>query len=199
MCVIWCCRYLPPGRRFVAGSLAGATATLVTYPLDMVRARMAITHKNMYTNLPNAFWKILSAEGAFTLYRGASPTILGVIPYAGCSFFTFETIKKWYRDTYHTSPTPIQRLAAGALAGLVGQTTSYPLDVVRRRMQTEGVISDIKYPTIASTLRYIYYSEGLRGIYKGVTMNWIKGPIAVTISFNTYELASNVIREWTER
>ena len=163
----------------------------------MVRARMAITQRNTYTNLPNAFWRILSTEGVGTLYRGSSPTILGVIPYAGCSFFTFETIKKWYRDTYNTSPAPLQRLAAGALAGLVGQTTSYPLDVVRRRMQTEGIINDIKYPTILSSLKYIYRNEGLRGVYKGVSMNWIKGPIAVSVSFNTYELVSNIIIQWT--
>lgn len=183
----------------MAGSLAGATATVVTYPLDMVRARMAVTQRHTYTHLPNAFVKILSTEGVSTLYRGSAPTILGVIPYAGCSFFTFETIKKWYSDVYQASPTPLQRLVAGALAGLVGQTTSYPLDVVRRRMQTEGVVSNIKYPTIVSSLRYIYHSEGLRGVYKGVTMNWIKGPIAVTISFNTYELVSNAIRRCMDR
>ena len=42
-----CCRALPPFPRFVAGSLAGATAVLLTYPLDMVRARMAVTAKEM--------------------------------------------------------------------------------------------------------------------------------------------------------
>lgn len=29
-----------------------------------------------------------------TLYRGFTPTIIGVIPYAGLSFFTYETLKK---------------------------------------------------------------------------------------------------------
>ena len=40
------CRHLPPHLRFLAGSLAGVTSCSCTYPLDLVRARMAVTNKN---------------------------------------------------------------------------------------------------------------------------------------------------------
>ena len=43
------------------------------------------------------FAKILKCEGVGTLYRGYVPTVLGVIPYAGVSFFTYETLKKTHR------------------------------------------------------------------------------------------------------
>lgn len=64
---------------------------------------------------------------------------------------------------------------------------SYPLDIVRRRMQTEGLVTTVSYHTILHTLRYVFMTEGVRGLYKGVSMNWLKGPLAVTISFNTYD------------
>lgn len=40
-------RALPPFPRLLAGSMAGTTAAMLTYPLDMVRARMAVTPKEM--------------------------------------------------------------------------------------------------------------------------------------------------------
>jgi len=39
--------HLPPMKRWVAGALAGLTASSLTYPLDMARARMAVTEKTM--------------------------------------------------------------------------------------------------------------------------------------------------------
>ena len=86
------------------------------------------------------------------------------------------------------------RLSFGAVSGLLGQNASYPLDIVRRRMQTEGLVTDIRYPTIVSTLRHVLLSEGLRGVYKGVSMNWIKGPIAVGVSFSTYDHVLDFLR-----
>lgn len=46
-------------------------------------------------------------------------------------------------------------LAFGAIAGLLGQSSSYPLDIVRRRMQTSP-ISGTQYKTILGTLKKIY-------------------------------------------
>jgi solute carrier family 25 protein 42 len=40
-----------PGRRFISGSLAGVTSATITYPLDLARARMAVTNKTVYAFL----------------------------------------------------------------------------------------------------------------------------------------------------
>ncbi|XP_003974124.1 mitochondrial coenzyme A transporter SLC25A42 [Takifugu rubripes] len=185
---------LPPFPRFMAGSLAGTTAVMLTYPLDMVRARMAVTAREMYSNIMHVFVRIFQEEGVKTLYRGFMPTILGVIPYAGITFFTYETLKKLHTEkTKRSQPHPHERLAFGACAGLIGQSASYPLDVVRRRMQTAGV-TGWSYGTILGTMRAIAAQEGLvRGLYKGLSMNWLKGPVAVGVSFTTFDLAHNLL------
>ena len=46
-----------------------------------------------YRSLVSVFLSIWRVEGLAALYRGLTPTMLGVIPYAGTSFFTYETLK----------------------------------------------------------------------------------------------------------
>lgn len=54
---------------------------------------------NRYSNIMHVFVRISQEEGVKTLYRGFTPTILGVIPYAGITFFTYETLKKLHTGT----------------------------------------------------------------------------------------------------
>lgn len=48
---------------------------------------------------------------------------------------------------------PLASLSFGAIAGMLGQTSSYPLDIVRRRMQTD---TERRYIGIMKTLKTIY-------------------------------------------
>lgn len=89
--------------------------------------------------------------------------------------------------TGEKKPNAMYSLLFGACAGICGQTSSYPLDIVRRRMQTSGENGCDNYETIRQTLRKVYTEEGLRSFYKGLSMNWIKGPLAVGISFSSYD------------
>ena len=72
--------------RLAAGSLAGMTAVMCTYPLDMIRARLAfqVAGEVFYTGIMDAFKVIFTQEGGIrALYRGIVPTMIGMAPYAG--------------------------------------------------------------------------------------------------------------------
>ena len=79
----------------------------------------------------------------------------------------------------------------GAVAGLFGQSASYPLDIVRRRMQTKK-----GYNSIYFTLRTVLNEGGVaHGLYKGLSFNWIKGPISVGVSFTTYDILLHLMHD----
>jgi solute carrier family 25, member 42 len=188
--------------RFISGSLAGATSTTCTYPLDLMRARFAARSSSGERRLPSylaAFQEATAKQGLRSLYGGLFPTLVGIVPYAGFSFACFETFKyytvKWSKLKSDKDIPTYQRLVAGALAGLLAQSATYPLDIVRRRMQ----VTPGRYRGIVDALRMIYREEGIRqGLYKGLAMNWIKGPIATATSFTVNDLIKRRARNYHE-
>lgn len=165
----------PMAVRFCSGALSGSMAVCVTYPLETLRARMAVDLSDKYRQgYIRAVQDIVRADGIRSLYSGLRPTLIGIVPYAGISFTVYETCKSENMGHF-------ERFVAGATAGIVAQASTYPLDVVRRRMQ----VAPQKYTSMWSTFTSILKSEGIvSGLYKGLSMNMVKGPMAVAISLN---------------
>jgi solute carrier family 25 protein 16 len=101
-----------PLRRFLCGSIAGATSTFVTYPLDLIRTRLAFeTGRGYYSSWLGICRKIYHEEsrgsswGVANFCRGFAPTMLGILPYAGMSFLTHDVVKDWFGSPA-LAPTP---------------------------------------------------------------------------------------------
>jgi solute carrier family 25 phosphate transporter 23/24/25/41 len=86
--------------------------------------------------------KIYAGEGLRSFYRGYIPNVLGIIPYAGIDLAVYETLKKKYLAKHTDSqgqPPPIYLLlACGSASSTLGQVCSYPLALVRTRLQAQG-------------------------------------------------------------
>ena len=63
-------------------------------------------------------------------------------------------------------------------------------------MQTDGLDGGgYRYHRIVQTLKHVWTNEGLiGGLYKGMSLNWIKGPVAVGISFTTFDLIQILLK-----
>ncbi|XP_054654709.1 graves disease carrier protein isoform X2 [Dunckerocampus dactyliophorus] len=198
-------------HRLMAGSMAGMTAVICTYPLDMVRARLAfqVTGEHRYTGIANAFHSIYTNEGGFLgFYRGLTPTLIGMAPYAGISFFTFGTLKslglQHFPETLGcpSSDNPDVlvlktqvNLLCGGVAGAIAQTISYPLDVARRRMQLGAALPDSdKCVSLRKTISYVYKKYGIKnGLYRGLSLNYIRCVPSQAVAFTTYEFMRQLL------
>ena len=157
-----------------AGSLGGVTAVILTYPLDLVRATMA-TPGNAHATMGEALVSIYRERGALALYSGVTATCFGVAPYAGLKFASYEGLKAALGSIFAVREEdlrPWQRLSSGLLAGMFAQTLIYPIDVVRRRMQTSKTVL---YTSTLDALSTIARQEGIRnGLYRGLMLNYLK-------------------------
>eukprot|EP01006_Ploeotia_vitrea_P057876 TRINITY_DN68415_c0_g1_i1.p1 TRINITY_DN68415_c0_g1~~TRINITY_DN68415_c0_g1_i1.p1 ORF type:complete len:300 (+),score=6.55 TRINITY_DN68415_c0_g1_i1:51-950(+) len=173
--------------RFCAGSLSGVLAAVCTYPLDVVRSRMAASRVvKGYAETATA------GEGYKWLFRGIGPTLVGVVPYAGLSFCIFHTSKAQLQQrTKTTKLSPVQNMLCGALAGAVSQTVTYPIDTLRKRMQTDMLLvakgerdgASYRGGTWWQTARGMVQQEGWYSFWRGAQLNFMKGITAAGLSF----------------
>ena len=85
----------------------------------------------------------------------------------------------------------MEKLLVGAAAGVFAQTSTYPLHVVRRRMQA----GQVQYASTWRALHSIYTTEGVAGgLYKGLTLTFVKGPLQSAIGFTVNEQGKIALR-----
>ncbi|CAO2650280.1 Nn.00g015720.m01.CDS01 [Neocucurbitaria sp. VM-36] len=225
-----------PGRRFISGSLAGMMSVFLTYPLEVIRVRLAfetrVEHKSSLSSIVKKIYaeqpppishhprnaitakathvveKVTPRSGLPNFFRGFTPTLIGMIPYAGASFLAHDSVSDLLRhpllapyttlphtsreESMTTTHKPAQlrywaELAAGGSAGFFSQTVSYPLEVIRRRMQVGGVVGDGHRLSIAEVAKRIYFERGFRGFFVGLTIGYVKVVPMAAVSFYAYE------------
>ncbi|KAJ8011609.1 hypothetical protein DPEC_G00060030 [Dallia pectoralis] len=77
-------------QRFMAGSLAGATAQTSIYPMEVMKTRLTLGKTGQYNGMFDCGKKILRREGVKAFYKGYTPNMIGIIPYAGIDLAIYE-------------------------------------------------------------------------------------------------------------
>lgn len=183
---------------FVGGGLAGMTAASATYPLDLVRTRLAAQRNAIYyQGIRHALKTICRDEGFFGLYKGLGATLLGVGPSIAISFSVYESLRSYWLSHRPDDSTILVSLACGSLSGFASSTATFPLDLVRRRMQLEGAAGRARvYKTgLFGTFKHIIRSEGFRGVYRGILPEYYKVVPGVGIVFMTYETLKKLLSQ----
>ncbi|XP_006866045.1 PREDICTED: calcium-binding mitochondrial carrier protein SCaMC-1-like isoform X2 [Chrysochloris asiatica] len=177
-------------ERFISGSMAGATAQTFIYPMEVLKTRLAVGKTGQYSGIYDCAKKILKHEGFGAFYKGYIPNLLGIIPYAGIDLAVYELLKSHWLENFAkdtVNPGVMVLLGCGALSSTCGQLASYPLALVRTRMQAQAMVEGAPQLNMVGLFRRIISKEGVRGLYRGITPNFMKVLPAVGISYVVYE------------
>ncbi|KAF5186806.1 Adenine nucleotide transporter bt1 protein [Thalictrum thalictroides] len=184
---------IPPS--LIAGACAGVSSTLCTYPLELVKTRLTI-QRDVYKNLVHAFLKIVQEEGLTELYRGLTPSLIGVVPYAATNYFAYDMLRKAYRKVFKKEEiNNIATLLIGSAAGAISSSATFPLEVARKHMQVGALSGRQVYKSMLHALASILEQEGLPGLYKGLGPSCMKLVPAAGISFMCYEACKKILVE----
>ncbi|CAA2957259.1 adenine nucleotide transporter BT1, chloroplastic mitochondrial [Olea europaea subsp. europaea] len=184
---------IPPS--LIAGACAGVSSTLVTYPLELLKTRLTI-QRGAYNGLLDAFIKILREGGPGELYRGLTPSLIGVIPYAATNYCAYDTLRKAYRKIFKQEKIGnIETLLIGSAAGAISSSATFPLEVARKHMQVGALSERQVYKNVLHALACILEQEGIQGLYKGLGPSCMKLVPAAGISFMCYEACKRILVE----
>eukprot|EP00040_Diaphanoeca_grandis_P007583 m.41484 g.41484 ORF g.41484 m.41484 type:complete len:464 (+) comp18828_c0_seq1:39-1430(+) len=154
---------LPTWLFLLAGGTGGCISRTVTAPLERVKivAQTRGLGVSVLQELSNT-WK---QGGIRKLFAGNGANLVRVFPYAGTVVLTYNTLLKYTpADNEFDAMEPIYRGGCAAVAGVVGQIATYPLDVVRAHL----TLGDGKSKGVWQTLRTIHQRDGVKGLYRGL-------------------------------
>ncbi|KAI5619969.1 calcium-binding mitochondrial carrier protein SCaMC-1, partial [Silurus asotus] len=177
-------------ERFMAGSLAGATAQTAIYPMEVMKTRLTLRKTGQYSGMFDCARKILKKEGLKAFYKGYVPNILGIIPYAGIDLAVYETLKNTWLSRYakdSVNPGILVLLGCGTISSTCGQLASYPLALIRTRMQAQASMEGSEQLSMGKLTKKILEKDGFFGLYRGILPNFLKVIPAVSISYVVYE------------
>jgi solute carrier family 25 phosphate transporter 23/24/25/41 len=179
---------------FICGASAGITSQFIIYPLEPIKTCLTVAPRGRYSGIADCGRKLICQRGWSALYSGAMPTMLGCIPYSGVQFFVYDSLQREYLQRYHGQQIPFRiTFLCGLLSSTIGMTASYPLVVVRTRLQIQGSSPDkpMLYSGVLDCIRKTWVQDGSRGLMRGVTPNLLKAAPAAAVNLAIYEQAKN--------
>uniref|UniRef100_A0A1D1Y488 Mitochondrial substrate carrier family protein B n=1 Tax=Anthurium amnicola TaxID=1678845 RepID=A0A1D1Y488_9ARAE len=183
-------------KSLAAGGVAGGVSRTAVAPLERLKILLQVQnpHNIKYNGTIQGLKYIWRSEGFRGLFKGNGTNCARIVPNSAVKFFSYEQassrILSLYRQqTGHEDAelTPVLRLGAGACAGIIAMSATYPMDMVRGRITVQTEKSPYQYRGMVHALTTVYRQEGFRALYKG----WLPSVIGVIpyvgLNFAVYE------------
>jgi solute carrier family 25 carnitine/acylcarnitine transporter 20/29 len=185
---------------YAAGAFAGVANSVISGPIEHVRIRLQTQPHDPARRLYSGPWdcvrKLVRQGGGVShgLYRGEAVTIIREAQAYGVWFLTFEWLMNAdaARNKIDRKEVPSWKVAFyGGLAGEALWLASYPFDVVKSKMQTDGFGADQKYKNMRDCFRQVYRGSGVMGFWKGLGPTLLR---AMPVSAGTFAVVEMTMR-----
>ncbi|XP_002516904.2 mitochondrial thiamine diphosphate carrier 2 isoform X1 [Ricinus communis] len=199
-----------------AGAISGAISRTVTSPLDVIKIRFqvqleptsswALVRGNMigqskYTGMLQAAKDIFREEGLPGFWRGNVPALLMVMPYTAIQFTVLHKLKTVAagssKSENHIQLSPYLSYISGALAGCAATVGSYPFDLLRTILASQG--EPKVYPTMRYAFIDIIRTRGFKGLYAGLSPTLVEIVPYAGLQFGTYDTFKRWMMAWNCR
>ncbi|XP_030975483.1 mitochondrial thiamine diphosphate carrier 2-like isoform X2 [Quercus lobata] len=138
---------------------------------------------------------ILREEGLPGFWRGNVPALLMVMPYTAIQFTVLHKLKTFAsgssKSEDHIQLSPYLSYVSGAVAGCAATVGSYPFDLLRTILASQG--EPKVYPTMRSAFVDIVRARGFRGLYAGLSPTLVEIIPYAGLQFGTYD----TFKRWT--
>ncbi|XP_062091448.1 mitochondrial adenine nucleotide transporter ADNT1-like [Humulus lupulus] len=183
-------------KSLVAGGVAGGVSRTAVAPLERLKILLQVQnpHNIKYNGTIQGLKYIWRTEGFRGLFKGNGTNCARIVPNSAVKFFSYEQASKGILLMYQQQTgnedaqlTPLLRLGAGACAGIIAMSATYPMDMVRGRLTVQTDKSPYQYRGMFHALSTVLREEGARALYKG----WLPSVIGVVpyvgLNFAVYE------------
>jgi solute carrier family 25 phosphate transporter 23/24/25/41 len=182
-------------KTLTAGGIAGIVSRTAVSPLERLKILYQVQQitghdvKAKYTTQFQSLKRILTEEGILGFFKGNGANCIRVFPYTGIQFLCMSEYSKFFKSfTNKQSLSVWEKQFVGGMAGLTSVVFTFPLDLVRGRLTAQGgAIESVQYNGLMDGCLKIWRSEGLKGLYSGITPTLIGIYPYVALNYTTYE------------
>lgn len=172
-----------------------AMEQVAIYPMEVAKTRLAVSPASAYSGMLDVLRKVLRAEGGGALYRGLGTSVVGIIPYAGIDLSVNSLLKEGLGRRYAArgvEPGVPALLACGMLSSTCAMLSTYPINLVRTRLQISGMPGAPSYTGPLDCFRQTVRTGGVAALWQGLLPNILKVMPATSISYAVYDALSKV-------
>lgn len=179
------------GREFVAGGFGGIAGVVSGYPLDTLRIRQQSSTSGSAFSILR---RTVATDGPQALYRGMGAPLASVTFQNAMVFQIYAILSRALDPSISAKEPPSYKVVAlaGVGTGAIQSLILSPVELVKIRLQLQGSnytrskqADRHKGPT--DVARSILRREGLRGIYRGLSITVLRDAPSHGFYFWTYE------------